>query len=312
MCLIYSLTFPNNKKYIGLTMYTIEKRFKEHCRDADNGSEYPVHNAIRKYGKDNIKLEIIDTTKTYEELQKLEQKYIFEYDTLAQNGKGYNQTIGGDGTIGYKFNSKQRENASNAQKKRAKENVECFKKVSEGNKLYNQLHPEKAQNHSEFMKKRLEDPNLRKDHSEKIKNLYKNEPERIKKMSDMKIKLYEKEPERKKKASDMMINLYKENPELKQIISNKVKDIWKTPEYKQKIIDKKKERYSHKPFYAINIITGEIVKDEQDHIKKFTYIPDCGEYIFKESKKYNSNIGAVLKGNRKVCNNYTFKYDNNN
>lgn len=308
MGIIYRLTFPNNKIYIGLTMFNIEKRFNEHCRDANNGSECPIHNAIRKYGKDNIKKEIIDSAETMEELKKLEIKHISICNSLVINGKGYNQTIGGDGTNGYKFNDTQRQNASNAQKKRVIENPDCFIKVSKGNILYNKLHPEKAQTHSEYMTERLKNPKLREEHSDKLKLLYEKEPNRKIKMSKIKIKQYEENPDIKQKISDSVKDRLDKHPEIRQKISDSVKDNWTTQEYRNKIIDKKRERFLHNSFYAINIINNETFKNEEGNIILFTYIPDCGNAVFNEPKKYNSNIGSCLKGKRNVCNGYTFKY----
>ena len=50
---IYKITNNiNNKIYIGKTNLTIEKRFKEHCRDAfrERNEKRPLYAAMRKYG----------------------------------------------------------------------------------------------------------------------------------------------------------------------------------------------------------------------------------------------------------------------
>ena len=87
---IYMLIFPSGKKYIGQTIRTFEKRFKEHC---DINSEYKaLSNAIKKYGVDNIKSEIlINTYAKY--LDKYEIAFIAEYNTMCPNG--YNIRSGG-------------------------------------------------------------------------------------------------------------------------------------------------------------------------------------------------------------------------
>jgi len=76
------------KSYIGMTIQTIEKRFKEHCYD-DTLTIF--HAAIVAYGKDNWTLEILeDNIKTEKEALEREEFYILEHNTLVKNKKGYN------------------------------------------------------------------------------------------------------------------------------------------------------------------------------------------------------------------------------
>lgn len=77
---------------MGQTSRTLEKRWIEHC-SASSGC-VALHNAILKYGKENFKVEQIDTALNQEELDRKEIHYIASYETLAPNG--YNLTIGGD------------------------------------------------------------------------------------------------------------------------------------------------------------------------------------------------------------------------
>lgn len=64
--IIYCITNKvNGKQYVGLTMRTLEERFKEHCK-----AESAIGRALRKYGLDNFKLEIIDSSETPEDLWK--------------------------------------------------------------------------------------------------------------------------------------------------------------------------------------------------------------------------------------------------
>lgn len=67
---IYKIsTTKTNKVYIGKTTKTIEKRFKEHINNAlNNNTTYKLSSAIRKYGVDTFKVELIDTADTPEEL----------------------------------------------------------------------------------------------------------------------------------------------------------------------------------------------------------------------------------------------------
>lgn len=83
----------NNKIYIGKTEHSIEKRFKQHCRDAFRPSieKRPLYSAMRKYGIENFHIELIEETDNPEEreIYWIEQKQSFKY--------GYNATKGGDG-----------------------------------------------------------------------------------------------------------------------------------------------------------------------------------------------------------------------
>lgn len=58
------------------------------------------YNSIHKYGPENFKLEILVDNVKNEDLDKLEIYYISLFDSY---NNGYNETIGGQGTIGYKF-----------------------------------------------------------------------------------------------------------------------------------------------------------------------------------------------------------------
>lgn len=97
---VYKITNKvNNKVYIGITSKGISARWKEHIYSAEHGCPFKLHNAIRKYGKENFSIELIDFCNSWEELTEKEQYYISEYKSL-QDEYGYNMTEGGDGTFG--------------------------------------------------------------------------------------------------------------------------------------------------------------------------------------------------------------------
>lgn len=83
----------NGKLYVGKTEFSIEKRFKEHCRDAfkDRNEKRPLYSAMRKYGVEHFHVSLIEKTDNPEE----REKYWIEY--LGTFKDGYNATIGGDG-----------------------------------------------------------------------------------------------------------------------------------------------------------------------------------------------------------------------
>lgn len=109
------IKFPNNKMYIGKTIYNLNIRKNQHRNDMkrDRGNK-AVYNAIKKYGWDNLNWNIIDTAENEEELMKKEIYWIKYHNTHihAENSMGYNMTFGGDGISGYKFSDKQKQKLS--------------------------------------------------------------------------------------------------------------------------------------------------------------------------------------------------------
>jgi group I intron endonuclease len=98
--IIYKATNTvNGKVYIGQTVRTLEVRKYAHEYSARNGSDAHFHRAIRKYGTDAFKWEIIDTATTKDELDEKEKYWIAHYDAV---NNGYNMTEGGEGTLGWK------------------------------------------------------------------------------------------------------------------------------------------------------------------------------------------------------------------
>ena len=85
----------NQKVYIGQTIKNIGVRFKEHLKDSER-FDYPLYRAIKKYGKENFIVELIEEC-YIDELDKKEKYWIDYFDSVAWHNKGYNGTIGGDG-----------------------------------------------------------------------------------------------------------------------------------------------------------------------------------------------------------------------
>lgn len=89
---VYKHTFPNGKVYIGITNQTVENRWRF------NGSGYNtqslMHNAILKYGWQNIKHEILYTDISKQEAEKIEIELISRYKS-NQREFGYNVDNGG-------------------------------------------------------------------------------------------------------------------------------------------------------------------------------------------------------------------------
>ena len=93
---IYLVTnLVDGKVYVGLTKL-IKKRWGEHLSAARNGSPYPLHRAIRKYGPQSFVVTCLETVITNrEDLLAAEIRQIAAHDCTAP--KGYNLTLGGEG-----------------------------------------------------------------------------------------------------------------------------------------------------------------------------------------------------------------------
>lgn len=98
---VYLITnLVNNKKYVGITHNSIEHRFQEHLAKSRNkNANWKLPRAIRKYGQDNFKVELLEDNISKENIGERENYYITYYDSI---NNGYNMTEGGAGTSGYK------------------------------------------------------------------------------------------------------------------------------------------------------------------------------------------------------------------
>ncbi len=92
---IYKITNKiNGKTYVGQTKNSLEKRKTYHLQSVNSNSKYPIHCAIRKYGKENFLFETIELCDELE-LNKKEISWIKELNSLCQTG--YNIRNGGRG-----------------------------------------------------------------------------------------------------------------------------------------------------------------------------------------------------------------------
>lgn len=137
---LYRLTFPNGKAYIGITSWTVEARFLEHCANARRKNRtYAVHAAIRKYGPENIKVETLASADDWAFLGDMEIKAIAEHGTYSPSG--YNLTRGGEGMFDLCLES------------RLKKSAALVGRV---------ISPESRKKISEAAVKQMQDPEMRK------------------------------------------------------------------------------------------------------------------------------------------------------
>lgn len=96
----------NDKVYIGQTTTNLKTRFNQHCKKSTlKNRHYKLYNAIKKYGRDNFYIGVIEDNIKIEELDQKEIYYIEKFNSYYN---GYNSTKGGDGrVINKKYDEKQ-------------------------------------------------------------------------------------------------------------------------------------------------------------------------------------------------------------
>ena len=91
--IIYRLTSPSGKCYFGLSKNSLKTRWYQHVHRAKTTTRnHPLLNAIRKWGKDSFKVEVVDFARTPKEARLLEISYIASMPKTAL----YNLTDGGE------------------------------------------------------------------------------------------------------------------------------------------------------------------------------------------------------------------------
>lgn len=84
---IYRITNTiNGKIYVGQTRIGTFKRFQQHTK-----ADTPLGRAIRKYGVDNFKINILSTTNEQDEANKLEEHFIKEHQCVVPDGYNLNE-----------------------------------------------------------------------------------------------------------------------------------------------------------------------------------------------------------------------------
>ena len=129
MFIVYKATSPSNKVYIGITTRNLRTRINEHFSKSKK-LKTPFSSALKKYGK-KIKWEILDTAISFKELTEKEKYYVHKCKSFFP--KGYNYTLGGEGSLGKKHSQKTKKLLSKLGKGRVF-SKETRKKISERNK----------------------------------------------------------------------------------------------------------------------------------------------------------------------------------
>jgi len=83
--LIYSIIFPNGKKYVGQTKRNFEQRMREHQRDDSNCVK--LKNALKKFPEDQVYANILKKDIPIDYLDFWENFFIDQFDSIRN---GYN------------------------------------------------------------------------------------------------------------------------------------------------------------------------------------------------------------------------------
>jgi hypothetical protein len=340
---IYKIEFPNGKHYIGQTTTSLEQRQEEHKKCAKNDNKnWLLYNALRKYEMvDTFAVIEIDKADTFKELCEKEIEYILTYNSYYMNKKGYNMTLGGEGTNGYvyteevkqkmsqsqkKFNEENpgavkerfknpevRRKISKAQEKRFK-NPEEIEKISKAQeKRFEKL--EARQKLSQIHKKRLENPKARQQISEALKRYNENQEARQQKSKIME-NYYQNTPDAIQKNRAAQLKYQQEHPEARQKMSELKKEFYKQNPQAKIEYGKKMKEYHNNPEAKKKIldIRGknkpfDIFTVDGTFVKTFTYQFEAKEYLQKEYNITSTlKIGEVLAGNRISSAGFIFKY----
>ena len=112
--IIYKYTSPSGKVYVGQTTNPSKRKYKHKKESFKLKTKFA--NAIRKYGFENFTYEVLFETKLTNDLQKLkhildvlETSFISFYDSI---NNGYNISLGGGGSLGYKHTEEWKQEAS--------------------------------------------------------------------------------------------------------------------------------------------------------------------------------------------------------
>ncbi len=110
---LYEISFPNGKRYLGITTVTLARRMTVHRSHARLGRRGAIYGALRKYGTAAMARQlVVSNDRKY--LTELEKNAIRVFGT--QVPKGYNLTSGGDGVAGYRWTPEQKLAQSRARK----------------------------------------------------------------------------------------------------------------------------------------------------------------------------------------------------
>lgn len=173
-------------RYIGLTTRGASHRLNAHWHSVSSGSSLPVHNWMRKYGRDQIHTEVLDTAGGLDILWEKEVFWIQKF--RSQDAGLLNLSDGGQGGVNPSAETRLKISESKIGKKRSPELVERMRVLKTGLKASEETRRRMSEAHkgrqvSEETRKKLSQAKLGTKHSEetkqKISDLHKGNTYRL-------------------------------------------------------------------------------------------------------------------------------------
>ena len=258
---IYKITNKiTNKCYIGETKKSSPHlRWNEHKSKIEKGIGCPaLQDAVKKYGIDNFTFEVLIICFD-EDRYKFEKEYIKKYNSIAPNG--YNLTTGGEG--GGFYGKKHSENTID--------------------KIKNSL------------KQKYEDnPELRKENSERVKLLFKDEKYKIKISEGL------KNSEKWKNVKKGNYNCRKHSEESKNKIRDSIKKKYSEQTDNKYNTNIEKHREIMGKAKGVKILQYDL---NNNFIKDFISIREAS----RETNVPRTSIGKAIKNNTFIAGNFIWK-----
>lgn len=219
-------TSPSGKSYIGQT-WNEQKRRWDHRQT--NARKSVFHDAIKKYGKNSFKYEILHSNiETQDELNRLEILEIKERNTIVPNG--YNLKIGGD-QCGHNEKSILKMKMLWENDEFRKRLINSFKEAAKRPDVLKRLTDNGIKN--------SRNANINAKKSMSLKKAFSDEKVREKRSLQRKEE-WENPDIRKKRTESVKKALNKDS--FKEYASKKMKELWKNESYRNSMILKNKGR----------------------------------------------------------------------
>lgn len=293
---VYKHTAPNGKIYIGITSQSPEYRWGR------NGSGYVrnkhFYNAIKKYGWDQIKHEIILDKLSQSQACGYEEMFILFYRSNEKEF-GYNHTSGGE--CGFKINDETRERLAEITKELWKKddwrNNQLQKRTSIEFRKKQAIDAKEKWNNIQTRGKHIKAIKAKwssQEYKEKQREIY-NSAERSKKISDSSKKRWENQEykEKMKRAAKSSWE-GEQGDKRREIIRKNCQERWNNKEYR--ISHSGKNNKNSKIIFQYDL--------SNNYIKKYESVAEAAEELNVNS----GHISACANGRRKTAYGYIWKY----
>ena len=242
----------NNKIYIGQTIQKPSTRFRSHVNPSTPSKmNYPLTAAIRKYGENNFKLEILHEIICQAKEQVINQLNLLEIEAIKQHNSivpnGYNLSGGGKNSVVHE-QTKQKQSAIKKKRMNSdpKYKADIFSRLNKAIKnsqtpearekarlsqLKTNQTPETKLKRSNASKHNWTKPAYQDIQLKSLKESWSN-PERRNRMSSW-VKSQWKDPEYRRHGVAMN-RRNTQNPKNRLRASNQFKELWQTDDFKEK------------------------------------------------------------------------------